>query len=78
MFSLDLPGTESKEATASVKYNRNKNIFTTEVNIPDFDLVAAIKLAVTDTNIKGKKMKGISIDVSNKNIPQMTLVGRAR
>lgn len=78
MFSLDLQGTESKEATATLKYNRNKNIFTTEVNIPDFDLEAGIKLALTDTNVKGKNMKGISIDITNKNIPQLTLVGRTR
>ncbi|KAG7265390.1 hypothetical protein CRUP_011096, partial [Coryphaenoides rupestris] len=77
-LSLKAEGTESKEATATLKYNRNKNIFTTEVNIPDFDLEAGIKLAVTDTNVKGKKMKGISIDITNKNIPQLTLVGRTR
>ena len=77
-YSLNQPGTESKEATAILKYNRNKNIFTTEVNIPDFDMELGIKLAVTDTNVKGKKMKGVTFDVTNKHIPQLTLVARTR
>lgn len=75
---LHQPGAEGTEATASVKYNRNKNILTTEVLIPDYDVEAGIKLAVIDTNSKGKKMRGITIDVTNKNIPQLTLVGRTR
>uniref|UniRef100_UPI0009B37BFE apolipoprotein B-100 n=1 Tax=Monopterus albus TaxID=43700 RepID=UPI0009B37BFE len=66
----------STEATASLKYNRNKNIFTTEVVIPDYDVEAGIKLAVR--NAKGKKMHDVTIDVTNKNIPQLTLVGHTR
>lgn len=63
---------------ATLKYNRNKNVFTTEIVIPDFDVEAGIKLAVSDSDAKGKKMRGITIDVTNKNIPQLTLVGRTR
>lgn len=33
---------------------------------------------MTDSDTKGKKMRGITIDISNKNIPQLTLVGRTR
>uniref|UniRef100_UPI003AAA740B apolipoprotein B-100 n=1 Tax=Centroberyx gerrardi TaxID=166262 RepID=UPI003AAA740B len=77
-LTLKAEGADSTEATASLKYNRNKNILTTEVVIPDYDVEAGIKLAVTDTNTKGKKMRGITIDVTNKNIPQLTLVGRTR
>uniref|UniRef100_A0A3Q3QR30 Lipid transport open beta-sheet domain-containing protein n=1 Tax=Monopterus albus TaxID=43700 RepID=A0A3Q3QR30_MONAL len=69
-------GEHSTEATASLKYNRNKNIFTTEVVIPDYDVEAGIKLAVR--NAKGKKMHDVTIDVTNKNIPQLTLVGHTR
>ncbi|XP_040916458.1 apolipoprotein B-100 [Toxotes jaculatrix] len=77
-LTLKAEGDDSTEATASVKYNRNKNIFTTEVVIPDYDVEAGIKLAVTDSDHKGKKMRGITIDVTNRNIPQLTLVGRTR
>ncbi|XP_050990114.1 apolipoprotein B-100 [Labeo rohita] len=75
---LKAEGAEPTEATAVVKYNRNKNILTTDFQIPDYDLEAGIKLAVTDSIAKGKKMRGITIDVTNKDIPQLSLVGHAR
>lgn len=71
-------GDDSTEITATLKYNHNKNTVTTDVVIPDYDLEAGIKLALTDTEAKGKKMRGITIDVTNKNIPQLTLIGRTR
>ncbi|CAL8271230.1 unnamed protein product [Merluccius merluccius] len=77
-LSLKAEGSERKELTATLKHTRNKNIFTTEFNIPDFDLEVGIKLAVTNTNVKGKKMKGVTINIINKNIPQLTLMGRSR
>lgn len=61
-----------------MKYNRNKNILTTDLQIPDYDLEAGLKLEVTDSSAKGKKMHGITIDVTNKDIPQLSLVGHAR
>ncbi|XP_068573744.1 apolipoprotein B-100 isoform X2 [Cebidichthys violaceus] len=77
-LTLRAEGYDSSEATASLKYNHNKNTVTTEVVIPDYDVEAGIKLAITDSEAKGKKMRGITIDVTNKNIPQLTLVGRTR
>ncbi|KAM6969587.1 apolipoprotein B-100 [Tautogolabrus adspersus] len=77
-LTLKAEGDDSTEATASLKYNYNKNTVTTEVVIPDYDVEAGIKLAVTDSEAKGKKMRGITIDVTNKNIPQLSLVGRTR
>lgn len=71
-------GPEPTEATATLKYNRNKNVFSADVQIPDYDVEAGIRLAATDSNVKGKKMRAITIDVTNKNIPQLSLVGRAR
>ncbi|KAM9341244.1 apolipoprotein B-100 [Symphorus nematophorus] len=77
-LTLKAEGDDSSEASAALKYNRNKNTLTTEVVIPNYDVEAGIKLAVADTEAKGKKMRGITIDVTNKNIPQLTLVGRTR
>ncbi|XP_071327155.1 apolipoprotein B-100 isoform X2 [Trachinotus anak] len=77
-LTLKAEGDDSTETTASLKYNQNKNILTAEVVIPDYDVEAAIKLSVTDSDAKGKKMRGITIDVTNRNIPQLTLVGRTR
>uniref|UniRef100_A0A667Z134 Apolipoprotein B n=1 Tax=Myripristis murdjan TaxID=586833 RepID=A0A667Z134_9TELE len=77
-LTLKAEGVDSTEATAFLKYNHNKNIFTTEFVIPDYDMEVGINLAVTDTNTKGKKMRGITFDVTNRNIPQLSLVGRTR
>ena len=66
------------ETTASFKYNRNRNSISTQILIPDYDVEAGVKLAVTDGELDGKKIRGISIDVTNKNVPQLTLVGRGR
>ncbi|XP_066530178.1 apolipoprotein B-100 [Hoplias malabaricus] len=78
VLSLQAEGTSPKTATATFKYNRNKNIFTGELQVPDYDVEAGVKVEVTDGSGKGKKMRGISIDVTNKKSVQLTLVGRAR
>ncbi|TRY59658.1 hypothetical protein DNTS_027400 [Danionella cerebrum] len=75
---LKAEGAEPTEARAVVKYNRNKRILTTDFQIPDYDLEAGIKLAVTESIAKGKKMFGITVDVTNKDIPQLSLIGNAR
>ncbi|XP_039641503.1 apolipoprotein B-100 isoform X5 [Perca fluviatilis] len=77
-LTLKAEGYDSSEATVALRYNRNKNTLTAEVVIPDYDVEAGIKLAVTDSDAKGKKMRGITIDVTNRNIPQLTLVGHSR
>uniref|UniRef100_A0A3Q1B7C0 Vitellogenin domain-containing protein n=1 Tax=Amphiprion ocellaris TaxID=80972 RepID=A0A3Q1B7C0_AMPOC len=77
-LTLRAEGEDSVEATAALKYNRNKNTLSTDVVIPDYDVEAGIKLAVTNGDTDGTKMRGITIDVTNKNIPQLTLVGRTR
>lgn len=71
-------GEEEIEASASLKYNRNKHLVFADVVVPDYNIEAGIKLAMTDSDVKGKKMRGIVIDVTNRNIPQLTLVGRTR
>lgn len=71
---MDL-GAKSTEATLTMKYNRNRNIFTSQVEIPDFDVEAGIKVGVTDSAARGKS---ITFEISNKNIPQLSLIGRAK
>uniref|UniRef100_A0A8C7PG44 Vitellogenin domain-containing protein n=1 Tax=Oncorhynchus mykiss TaxID=8022 RepID=A0A8C7PG44_ONCMY len=73
---LKAEGVDPTEATATVKYNRRKNVLTTDIQIPDFDLEAGIRLGVVDGNTKGKGIHSISFDLINKNIPQLSLVGR--
>ncbi|XP_028298322.1 apolipoprotein B-100 [Gouania willdenowi] len=77
-LTLRAEGTDPTEATITLKYNRNKQTVSSELIIPDCDIEAGIKLAVTDSDVDGTKIRGINIDVTNKNIPQLSLVGRAR
>ncbi|KAI1895133.1 hypothetical protein AGOR_G00103160 [Albula goreensis] len=77
-LALKAEGAESSEATATLKYNRNRNTLSADVQIPDLDVEAGIKLATSDSTVKGKKMRAITFDVTNKNIPQLSVVGRAR
>ncbi|XP_056150457.1 apolipoprotein B-100-like [Lampris incognitus] len=72
---LRAEGEEPTEATVTMKYNRNRNIFTTNVQIPDFDVETGIRVGLTDSSAKGKS---ITLEVTNKNIPQLSLIGRAK
>lgn len=47
----------------------------TSIEIPGYDIEAGIKVGVTDSLAKGKKF---TIDISNKNINQFSLTGRAK
>ncbi|KAM6992474.1 apolipoprotein B-100-like [Tautogolabrus adspersus] len=73
--ALRAEGAQPTEATATMKYNRNRNVFTTEVQIPDFDVEAGVKVGMTDSSAKGKS---ITLEITNKNVPQMSLTGRAK
>lgn len=73
-FFLSL-GDQPTEASATMKYNRNRNIFTTQIQIPDFDVEAGVKVAMTDSSAKGKS---VIFEISNKNVPQLSLTGRAK
>uniref|UniRef100_A0A8K9WYG7 Vitellogenin domain-containing protein n=1 Tax=Oncorhynchus mykiss TaxID=8022 RepID=A0A8K9WYG7_ONCMY len=53
----------------------NRNILTTNVQIPDYDVEAGIRIGLTDSRANGKS---ITIDITNKNIPQLSLIGRAK
>lgn len=68
-------GAQPTEATVTMKYNRNRNVFSTQIYIPDFDVEAGVKLGMTDSNARGKS---ITLEISNKNVPQLTLTGRAK
>ncbi|KAM9338993.1 apolipoprotein B-100-like [Symphorus nematophorus] len=72
---LRAEGAQPAEATATMKYNRNRNVFTTQVEIPDFDVEAGVKVGMTDSSTNGK---AITIEINNKNVPQLSLIGRAK
>ncbi|XP_057678413.1 apolipoprotein B-100-like [Corythoichthys intestinalis] len=74
-MTLKADGDQNAEATATMKYNRNRNVFTSQIQIPDFDVEAGIKVGLTDSSTKDK---AITLELSNKNVPQLTLTGRSR
>ncbi|XP_034755326.1 apolipoprotein Bb, tandem duplicate 1 [Etheostoma cragini] len=74
-FVLRAEGAEPTEARAIMKYNRRKNVITADIQIPDYDVEAGLRLGVGNTKSKGTH--SISLDFINKNIPQLSLVGRA-
>ncbi|KAK1875569.1 Apolipoprotein B-100 [Dissostichus eleginoides] len=76
-FVLRAEGAEPTEARAIMKYNRRKNVITADIQIPDYDVEAGLRMGVVDGNTKGKGTHSISLDLINKNIPQLSLVGRA-
>ncbi|XP_077365952.1 apolipoprotein Bb, tandem duplicate 1 [Festucalex cinctus] len=76
-FVLRAEGAEPKEAKAIMKYNRRKNTVTADIQIPDYDVEAGLRLGVVDGNTKGKGTHSIYLDLLNKNVPQLSLVGRA-
>ncbi|XP_054618355.1 apolipoprotein Bb, tandem duplicate 1 [Dunckerocampus dactyliophorus] len=76
-FILRAEGTKPTEARAVIKFNRRKNMITADVQIPDYDVEAGLRLGIVDGNTKGKGTHSISLDLINKNIPQLSLIGRA-
>lgn len=73
-----VPGTQPSEATATLKYNRNKNVLSTDIQIPDYDVEAGVRLSFTDSNARMKGLHSITIDIVNKNVPQVSLIGRTK
>uniref|UniRef100_H3D442 Vitellogenin domain-containing protein n=1 Tax=Tetraodon nigroviridis TaxID=99883 RepID=H3D442_TETNG len=70
-------GADPTEARAVIKYNRKRNAVTADIQIPDYDVEAGVRLAVIDGNTRGKGTHSITLDFVNKNIPQLSLVARA-
>ncbi|CAL8315641.1 unnamed protein product [Lota lota] len=77
MMILRAEGDETVEARATVKYNRRKNVLTTDIQIPDYDVEAGFRLGVADGSTKSKGTYTITLDLINKNVPQLSLLGRA-
>ncbi|KAM6915035.1 apolipoprotein Bb, tandem duplicate 1 [Xenentodon cancila] len=76
-FILKAEGAEPTEARAVLKYNRRKNVITADIQIPDYDVEAGLRLGIVDGKTRGKGTHSISLDFLNKNIPQLSLIGRA-
>ncbi|KAM9798131.1 apolipoprotein B-100-like [Neosynchiropus ocellatus] len=74
-MTLRAEGTKPTEGSILMKYNRNRNVFTSQLLVPDFDVEAGVKIGFTDSSNKGKSL---ILELSNKNVPQLSLTGRAQ
>ncbi|XP_056436794.1 apolipoprotein Bb, tandem duplicate 1 [Gadus chalcogrammus] len=75
--TLRAEGDEPVEARATVKYNRRKNVLTTDIQVPDYDVEAGFRLGVADGSVKSKGTYAITLDLINKNVPQLSLLASA-
>lgn len=82
MYALSLfllTGDDSTEAKASLKYSHSRKTLMVEVLVPHYDVETSIKITGTDSDSNiNKSMYGTTIDVTNRNMPLMTLVGQTR
>ncbi|CAL8392229.1 unnamed protein product [Arctogadus glacialis] len=74
-MTLKAEGAASTEASVNMKYNRNRNVFTTNVQIPDYEVETGIRVGMVDSTTKGRSL---TFDITNQNIPQLSLIGRAK
>ncbi|XP_053531616.1 apolipoprotein Bb, tandem duplicate 1 isoform X2 [Ictalurus punctatus] len=73
-FDVKAEGT-TFEATSKVMFNRKEYTVSAELQIPDYDVEAGIRIGAADPSTKSKGTHSIQIDFINKNIPQASLIG---
>ncbi|XP_020795614.2 LOW QUALITY PROTEIN: apolipoprotein B-100-like [Boleophthalmus pectinirostris] len=66
---------EPMEALLLLKYNRNKNVLSSQLQIPDLDVETGVRLGMSDSSSRGKTL---TLEVSNHNVPQLSLIARAK
>ncbi|XP_034169697.2 apolipoprotein Bb, tandem duplicate 1 isoform X1 [Pangasianodon hypophthalmus] len=76
-FGIKAEGT-TFEATSKVTLNRKAYTVSAELQIPDYDIEAGVRIGAADPSTKDKGTHSIQIDFINKNIPQASLVGLAK
>lgn len=59
-------------------YNRRRHVISADIQIPDYDVEAGVRLGVVDGNTKGRGTHAIFLNFLNKNVLQLSLVGRAK
>ena len=78
VLSPTTTGEAASEATATVKFNRQKYNVEADLQIPDYDLEVGLRLGSVNPDTKGKATHSVQIDLVNKNIPQASLVALAK
>ncbi|XP_048062834.1 apolipoprotein B-100-like [Megalobrama amblycephala] len=76
-FGLKAEGI-SFEGTAKLMFDRQKYSVSADLQIPDYDLEAGIRVHAVDRETQSKATHSIQIDFINKNIPEASLVALAK
>ncbi|CAM4646048.1 unnamed protein product [Lepidochelys kempii] len=77
-FTTEAKGARQTEATLTFRYNRDKKILTSDVQIPKFDIDFGTNFRVNDESTLEMRAYTFILDISNKKIPEVTLTGRIR
>uniref|UniRef100_A0AAY4AYW0 Vitellogenin domain-containing protein n=1 Tax=Denticeps clupeoides TaxID=299321 RepID=A0AAY4AYW0_9TELE len=79
-FKIDLKAEDSRAsaATATFKYNEKGKVFTGDFQIPAYDIEAGLKFTASNTFMGGMKIQEIHVDVMNKKVSQLSLIGRLK
>uniref|UniRef100_A0A8D0L817 Apolipoprotein B n=1 Tax=Sphenodon punctatus TaxID=8508 RepID=A0A8D0L817_SPHPU len=77
-FTAQAEGARQCEATLTFKYNRDKMILTSDLQIPNFNVDFGTNLRVNDESTQERKAYTVILDINNKKVPEVTLTGRIR
>ncbi|MCQ7614269.1 DUF1081 domain-containing protein, partial [Salmonella enterica] len=74
-FLVQAEGVQQNEATMTFKYNRQSRTLSSALLVPDFDVDFGTILRVSDESSNDKKSYKLILDVQNKKITEVALVG---
>ncbi|XP_077167786.1 apolipoprotein B-100 [Paroedura picta] len=74
-FIVQAAGLKDHEATLTFRYNRGKKIFTTDFQVPYYNINFGTSFRTTDESTEEKKAHTFILDFNNMNIPEVTLAG---
>uniref|UniRef100_A0A8C8AKF6 Apolipoprotein B n=1 Tax=Otus sunia TaxID=257818 RepID=A0A8C8AKF6_9STRI len=77
-FAVQAEGVKQHEASLTFRYNRDRKILASDVQIPDVDVDFGTNFRITDESIPGKKAYTFVLDFNNKKISEVTLTGQIR
>ncbi|XP_067400807.1 apolipoprotein B-100 [Emydura macquarii macquarii] len=77
-FTTEAKGARQCEATLTFRYNRDKKILTSDVQIPNFDIDFGTNFRVNDESNLEMNAYTFILDISNKKVPEITVTGRIR
>nr|XP_056712871.1 apolipoprotein B-100 [Euleptes europaea] len=77
-FIVQAEGVKDCEAALIFRYNRDRRIFTGDLQVPSFNIDVGTNFRITDESTQERKAHTFILDINNKKIPEVTLTGRMR